>query len=86
MKKARLADTRVARVADKMAQAPPADVDDPPATGSRGGVTTVTIGGLLRKTSYFEPVEWRAIRARADHDMTTAAEVIRRAVREYLDL
>lgn len=59
--------------------------DKKPTTGARGGLTTVTTGGLLRKTCYFEAAEWRAIRDRAEQDMCTAAEVVRRAVREYVE-
>lgn len=86
MKKARLADSRVARIADRMKSTAPADVEDAPLTGSRGGRTTVTAAGLLRKTCYLAPDEWRALRVRAAEDESNASEVIRAAVREYLNL
>lgn len=41
---------------------------------------------LLRKTIYFDEVEWQAIRARCYQDDTTYTDVVRAAVRTYLGL
>ncbi len=86
MAKHRLGDAAAARVA-RIHEA----IEEKPAelTGSRGGTTTVIRSKnrtLLRKTSYFEPAEWEAIRRRAEADQCTAAEIVRRSVRSYLDL
>ena len=42
--------------------------------------------GLLRKTIYFDDEEWQAIRARCYRDDLTYTEVVRAAVRAYLQL
>ena len=48
--------------------------------------TTVTVGGLLRKTVYFDDEEWQAIR-RASYDADVAfSDVVRTAVRRDLGL
>lgn len=49
-----------------------------------------TPGGLLRRTTYFTPAEWGAVLQRAEAEtretgkLVTAAEIIRRAVWDYL--
>lgn len=49
-----------------------------------------TPGGLLRRTTYFTPAEWGAVLERAEAEtretgkLVTAAEIIRRAVWDYL--
>lgn len=49
-------------------------------------------GRLLRRTLYFSDDEWRAVLAAADSDTratgerVTAAEIVRRAVRGWLDI
>jgi len=62
-----------------------------PLTGSLGGVTTVyqrqSDGvALLRKSAFFTESEWTAILAEKKASKTPATEVIRAAVRAYLDL
>ena len=52
--------------------------------GPRGGETTITTSGMLRKTVYFAREEWQAIRQRAYGLETSATDVIREAVREQL--
>lgn len=48
--------------------------------------TTVTVGGLLRKTVYFDEDEWQAIR-RASYQADVAfSDVVRIAVRRHLDM
>jgi hypothetical protein len=45
-----------------------------------------TDGGLLKRTVYFHEDEWRAVLERAHTDDLSAAQVVRRAVRESLGL
>jgi hypothetical protein len=58
----------------------------PAERGPRGGTTTVYESGLLRKTCYFYPEEWEAIRKAAFEQGASYADVIRAAVRDYLDV
>ena len=62
-----------------------------PLTGSLGGETTVYVRrgdglALLRKSAFFSEEEWEAILAEKKRSKTPATEVIRNAVRQYLDL
>jgi len=50
------------------------------------GSTTVTPGGLLRKSCYFTETEWEAVRKKAYEENRTCADVIREAVRSFLQL
>ena len=65
---------------------------DRPAAGSgelrgpRGGVTTVTPGGLTRVSTYLDETERTAVRARAFDEERSISDVIRSAVRYYLGL
>ena len=52
--------------------------------GPRGGATTVTDAGLVRKTVYFDPEEWDAIRREAYKGDLAYTEIVRRAVRRAL--
>ena len=54
--------------------------------GPRGGRTTVTPGGLNRLSTYLLPEEREAVRRRAFEDDHSISEVIRSAIRAYLDL
>lgn len=54
--------------------------------GPRGGETTVYESGLLRKTVYFNPDEWEAIRRRAFEKKVSHTEVVREAVRRLLKI
>ena len=54
--------------------------------GPRGGRTTVTPGGLNRLSTYLLPDEREAVRRRAFEDDNSISEVIRSAIRSYLDL
>jgi hypothetical protein len=48
--------------------------------------TSVTPGGLLRKTIYFQPEEWKAIREECFRKDVKYTELVRAAVRAYLNL
>lgn len=48
--------------------------------------TTVTPGGLLRKTVYFTEEEWHAIRACSYREDINYSDVVRRAVRKDMGL
>src|SRR5215216_979478 len=48
--------------------------------------TTVTPGGLLRKTVYFTAEEWHAIRACSYREDINYSDVVRRAVRKEMGL
>ena len=52
----------------------------------RDGTTTVTTGGMFRKTVYFSPEEWEAIRKEAYLQDRAYTDIIRDAVRRALNL
>lgn len=54
--------------------------------GPRGGLTTVTPGGLTRVSTYLDETERSAVRARAFEEERSISDVIRSAVRSYLVL
>lgn len=47
--------------------------------------TTVTSGGLLRKTIYFDSEEWAYIRRRGYEDERNYSEIVREAVRRLME-
>jgi hypothetical protein len=55
-------------------------------TGPKGGTSTVYKSGLLRKTAYFYEDEWEAIRKAAFDRDVSYTDVIREAVRVYLNI
>ena len=55
-------------------------------TGPRGGKTTLTPGGLLKKTIYLEPDEWEALRERSYREQRPISELIRNLIRDGLGL
>lgn len=57
-----------------------------PLRGPRGGLTTVTPGGLTRVSTYLDEVERSAVRQRAFQEERSISDVIRSAVRHYLGL
>ncbi len=61
-----------------------------PMIGPLGGTSTIqsysNAGVLMRKTAYFSPAEWEAILAAKRETGEPASEIIRRAVRNELDL
>jgi hypothetical protein len=54
--------------------------------GPKGGESTIYESGLLRKTVYFYPEEWAAIRKAAYEEDKNYTEVIREAVRAYFSI
>ena len=54
--------------------------------GPRGGLTTVTPGGLTRVSTYLDESERTAVRARAFSEERSISDVIRSAVRYYLGI
>jgi hypothetical protein len=52
----------------------------------RHGATTVTTSGMFRKTVYFSPEEWEAIRREAFEQDRAYTDIIRDAVRRVLRL
>lgn len=48
----------------------------------RDGKTTVTAGGLLRKTVYFSEDEWAYVRRRAYEEDRPYSDIVRAAVRQ----
>ena len=57
-----------------------------PLRGPRGGLTTVTPGGLTRVSTYLDDTERSAVRSRAFQEARSISDVIRSAVRYYLGL
>lgn len=57
-----------------------------PIRGPRGGLTTVTPGGLTRVSTYLDDRERSAVRKRAFEEERSISDVIRAAVRAYLQL
>jgi len=54
--------------------------------GPRGGKTTLTPGGLRRKVFYLKEEENQALRRKAYEDETTESELVRQALRRFLNL
>ena len=54
--------------------------------GPRGGLTTVTPGGLTRVSTYLDETERSAVRARAFAEERSISDVIRTAIRHYLKI
>ena len=57
-----------------------------PRRGPRGGLTTVTPGGLTRVSTYLDETERTAVRSRAFQEERSISDVIRSAVRYYLGI
>ena len=55
-------------------------------TGPRGGKTTLTPGGFLKKTIYLESDEWEALREKSFREQRPISELIRALIREGLGL
>jgi len=54
--------------------------------GPRGGKSTTTSGGLLKKTIYFDPEEWQALRKKSYEEEHPVSEIVRELVRDGLGL
>jgi hypothetical protein len=52
----------------------------------RKSPTTITPGGLLRKTVYFGEAEWLAIKKKAYMEDRPYTDIVREAVRDFLGL
>ncbi len=63
---------------------PDAPVRDMVRGKPQGQKTTVTPGGLLRKTVYFSEEEWAYVRRRAYEEDRPYSDVVREAVRRML--
>ena len=57
-----------------------------PKAGPRGGRTTVTPGGMLKKTVYFDPEEWAALKKKSYEEDRPISEIIREILRAGLAL
>jgi hypothetical protein len=57
-----------------------------PTTGPRGGTSTVTKTGLIRFVVYLHQDERQALRRAAFERETSASDIVRRALREYLEI
>lgn len=55
-------------------------------TGPRGGTTTITVGGHIRKTLYLGPEEAERLRQDAFSQRRRESDVLREIVREYYAL
>ena len=94
MKKANLAqvaaELKARRVTTEIGGEPDSDGEAgeqrPRRAGPRGGLTTVTPGGLFRTTAYFTQEERGALRRLARERERPYAELIREAVRLYLGM
>lgn len=56
------------------------------ATGPRGGVTTVTKSGMVRKTIWLHADESEALREMAYRDRRAESEIVREGLRRVLGL
>jgi hypothetical protein len=54
--------------------------------GPRGGKTTVTPGGLLKKTVYLDPEEWAALKKKSYEEDRPVSEILRQLIRRGLGL
>lgn len=52
--------------------------------GPRGGKTTVTPGGLLKKTVYLDPEEWAALKKKSYEEDRPVSDILRELVRRGL--
>jgi hypothetical protein len=55
-------------------------------TGPRGGRTTLTAGGLLKKTVYLDAEEWEILRRRSFDENRPISEILRELIRGGLEL
>ena len=55
-------------------------------TGPRGGTTTITVGGHIRKTLYLGPEEAERLRQDAFTQRRRESDVLREIVRQFYEL
>ena len=55
-------------------------------TGPRGGETTVTKSGMVRKTIWLHGEEAESLRLRAFEERRAESEIVRAALRQYLGI
>jgi hypothetical protein len=54
--------------------------------GPRGGKSTISATGMIRKAVYLHPDEAEALRRRAFEERRPASEIIRQLLRHYLGI
>lgn len=54
--------------------------------GPRGGETTISKTGMIRKTLWLHPDEAEALRQKAFHERRTEAEILREGLRRIVGL
>jgi hypothetical protein len=54
--------------------------------GPRGGETTISKTGMIRKCIWLHPDEAEALRARAYHERRTESDILREGLRRVLEL
>lgn len=54
--------------------------------GPRGGKTTITPGGLLKKTIYLDEEEWAALKKKGFEEDRPVSEIVRELIRSGLGL
>ncbi len=69
-----------------MAASRPSTLDEAPSTGPRGGTTTVTGSGMIRKNLWISHRENEALRRRAFEDRQSETQIIRAGLRQVLGL
>lgn len=57
-----------------------------PQTGPRGGETTVSKSGMIRKTFWLHGDEAETLRLKAFHERCAESEIVRAALRLYLGI
>ena len=60
--------------------------EEAPRTGPRGGTTTVTSSGMIRKNLWISHEENEALRRRAFDERQSETQIIREGLRRMLDL
>jgi hypothetical protein len=61
-------------------------IEEVPRTGPRGGTTTVTSSGMIRKNLWISHEENEALRRRAYEELQSETQIIREGLRLRLDL
>jgi hypothetical protein len=69
-----------------MAASRPSRIDEAPSTGPRGGTTTVTSSGMIRKNLWISHRENEELRRRAFEDRQSETQIIRAGLRRILGI